>query len=458
MKKEILVKIICLAAALVIISVATVFVSDVGNHDTSDTVSRVFIDFSRSLSNVNDLLSSFLNAEEISEIRAIAQKFSEELKKARQDYNLLNVSGKKGTIDSFLNLSGDYVVSYAEEKISGTASAEQKAKLEKMKRFTGRFYEEISKIDANQSSAELTEKIRESYQKVNGEISREETALPVTSKVEDTLETEDNGNLLNNAKEVNHETALQMAASFIKTENAEVRSEMKNGIDVFCIIGSGEEVSVSKKGGYIVSLIRNDTEEIKNFDNEQCVQKAKDFLAEAFKVLTVARYLENDNETCYIVFTTKNGATFCNPDKIEITVAPKGFGSENMSRVAMLRPSDGIEGVKEFVIKAALEAGPNPCPPIVVGVGIGGTFDKAAYLAKKALIRSLDERNEDPMYADLEKELLEKINALGIGPQGFGGKTTALAVNVEKYPTHIAGLPVAVNINCHVTRHKTEVI
>ena len=145
-------------------------------------------------------------------------------------------------------------------------------------------------------------------------------------------------------------------------------------------------------------------------------------------------------------------------DKIEITVAPKGFGSENMSAIAMLRPSDGVQGVKDFIIKTVLEAGPNPCPPIVVGVGIGGTFDKAAYLAKKALLRPIDTKNETPFYADLEKELLQKINALGIGPQGFGGKTTALAVNIEHLSTHIAGLPVAVNINCHVTRHKTEVI
>ena len=145
-------------------------------------------------------------------------------------------------------------------------------------------------------------------------------------------------------------------------------------------------------------------------------------------------------------------------DKIEITVAPKGFGSENMSRIAMLRPSDGIEGVRKFVIQAVEEAGPNPCPPIVVGVGIGGTFDKAAYLAKLALLRPLDKRNESKLYSELESELLESINALGIGPQGFGGRTTALAVNIESFPTHIAGLPVAVNINCHVTRHKTEVL
>ena len=145
-------------------------------------------------------------------------------------------------------------------------------------------------------------------------------------------------------------------------------------------------------------------------------------------------------------------------DKLEITVAPKGFGSENMSKLAMLRPSDGLEGVREFIINTVEQAGPNPCPPIVVGVGIGGTFDKAAFLAKKALLRPLDERNKSEFYANLERELLEEINALGIGPQGFGGKTTALAVNIESFPTHIAGLPVAVNINCHVTRHKTEVL
>lgn len=148
----------------------------------------------------------------------------------------------------------------------------------------------------------------------------------------------------------------------------------------------------------------------------------------------------------------------CPGDKLKITVAPKGFGSENMSQIKMLKPSDGIEGVKDFVIKVVEDAGPNPCPPIVVGVGIGGTFDKAAYLAKKALMRPVDQRNSEDFYAELEEELLEKINALGIGPQGFGGRTTALAVNIEKFPTHIAGLPVAVNINCHVTRHMTEEI
>ena len=145
-------------------------------------------------------------------------------------------------------------------------------------------------------------------------------------------------------------------------------------------------------------------------------------------------------------------------DKVKITVGPKGFGSENMSAIKMLKPSDGLEGIKRFILDTVEAAGPNPCPPMVVGVGIGGTFDKAAYLAKKALMRPLDVRNPDPYYAELEVELLEKINRLGIGPQGFGGLTTALGLNIEVLPTHIAGLPCAVNIGCHATRHRSEVL
>ena len=145
-------------------------------------------------------------------------------------------------------------------------------------------------------------------------------------------------------------------------------------------------------------------------------------------------------------------------EEIKITVGPKGFGSENMSAIRMFKPSAGLQGIKDFIIETVEAAGPNPCPPMVVGVGIGGTFDKAALLAKKALMRPLDSSNPDPFYADLEVEMLEKINELGIGPQGFGGKTTAIGLNIETLPTHIAGMPCAININCHVTRHKTEVI
>ena len=145
-------------------------------------------------------------------------------------------------------------------------------------------------------------------------------------------------------------------------------------------------------------------------------------------------------------------------ENVKVTVGPKGFGSENMSMIRMFKPSAGLQGIKDFILEVVEAAGPNPCPPMVVGVGLGGTFDKAALLAKKAIMRPLDERNPDPFYAALEAEMLEKVNALGIGPQGFGGKTTAIALNIETMATHIAGMPCAININCHVTRHKTEVL
>ena len=149
---------------------------------------------------------------------------------------------------------------------------------------------------------------------------------------------------------------------------------------------------------------------------------------------------------------------FTDGDKIKITFAPKGFGSENKGALKMLNPSDGVDGVIDFVIDTVRKAGPNPCPPMVVGVGIGGTMDKVCVLAKKALTRDISERNHDSFYAELEQTLLERINKLGIGPQGMGGITTALAVNIETFPTHIAGLPVAVNINCHATRHAVEIL
>lgn len=145
-------------------------------------------------------------------------------------------------------------------------------------------------------------------------------------------------------------------------------------------------------------------------------------------------------------------------DKLKIIVAPKGFGSENMSQVKMLKPSDGVEGIKDFVLKVVEEAGPNACPPMVIGVGIGGSFDYVTYLAKKAMLRDIGTHHNDLRYQQLEEELLEKINQLGIGPAGYGGKTTALSLNIETYPTHIAGMPVAVSICCHVARHKEVIL
>ncbi|MGN0292901.1 MAG: fumarate hydratase [Lachnospiraceae bacterium] len=160
----------------------------------------------------------------------------------------------------------------------------------------------------------------------------------------------------------------------------------------------------------------------------------------------------NDNTPAVIHYSIVSG------DQVKITVAPKGFGSENMSRVFMLKPADGIEGVKNAVLQAVRDAGPNSCPPMVVGVGIGGTFEKCAYLAKKALARNVNQHSEIPYVREMEEELLEKMNQLGIGPAGLGGRTSVFAVNIETYPTHIAGLPVAVNTCCHVNRHVTRVI
>ena len=165
-------------------------------------------------------------------------------------------------------------------------------------------------------------------------------------------------------------------------------------------------------------------------------------------------YRENtkDNTPAIIHYEIVEG------EQVEITVAPKGFGSENMSRIFMLKPADGIEGVKDAILTAVRDAGPNACPPMVVGVGIGGTFEKCAEMAKHALTRNLEEESPVEYVRDLEKEMLEKINNLGIGPGGLGGRTTALAVNIETYPTHIAGLPVGINICCHVNRHAHRMI
>lgn len=161
----------------------------------------------------------------------------------------------------------------------------------------------------------------------------------------------------------------------------------------------------------------------------------------------IIRENTKDNTPAVIHYNIVSG------DKVDITVAPKGFGSENMSRIFMLKPADGIEGVKDAILTAVKDAGPNACPPMVIGVGIGGTFEKCALLAKKALTRNVEEESHVPYVRELEKEMLEKINKLGIGPGGLGGTQTALAINIETYPTHIAGLPVAVNMCCHVNRH-----
>lgn len=207
---------------------------------------------------------------------------------------------------------------------------------------------------------------------------------------------------------------------------------------VVCFVKMGQNVQF--EGGYIEDAI-----------NEGIRQGYTDgYLRKSVVKDPLQRVNTNDNTPGLINYEVVPG------DEFEITVAAKGFGSENMSRQKMLRPADGLEGVIDFVVETAKLAGPNACPPIVVGVGIGGSFDRSTLLAKKALMRNLESYNEDPFYKDLEIKLEKMINDLGIGPQGFGGRTTALRVLIETYPTHIAGLPVAVNINCHATRHETR--
>ncbi|HBI92405.1 MAG TPA: fumarate hydratase [Terrisporobacter glycolicus] len=230
----------------------------------------------------------------------------------------------------------------------------------------------------------------------------------------------------------------------ILIENAQIAKEthvplcQDTGMAVF-FVEIGQEVMI--KGDTLTDAINKGVSE----------GYTKGYLRKSV-VSPITRINTKDNTPAIIHYEMVKG------DKIKIQYAPKGFGSENMSQLKMLKPSDGIEGVKEFIVKTVSEAGPNPCPPIVVGVGIGGTVDKCAQIAKKALFRDIGTHSEDEMIADLEKEMIKKINDLGIGPQGLGGNTTALAVNIETFPTHIAGLPVVVNINCHSARHKQVII
>lgn len=208
-----------------------------------------------------------------------------------------------------------------------------------------------------------------------------------------------------------------------------------------CIfIEMGQDVHLS--GGFITDAVNEGIR--RGYQNG--------FLRKSVVADPIRRDNTGDNTPAHIHYELVPG------DKVKIIFVPKGFGSENMSQIKMFPPSAGEEGMKDFVVQVCEDAGANPCPPIVVGVGIGGTFDKAALLAKEALLEPFDKPNEDPFYARIEAELLKRINDLGIGPQGFGGETTALAVKVKAAPTHIAGMPVAVNINCHVSRHGEIII
>jgi fumarate hydratase subunit alpha len=251
---------------------------------------------------------------------------------------------------------------------------------------------------------------------------------------------------------------IQAFKNYIEKEESETGRDILNQLLRNAEIAEKEQVPLCQDCGFAVVFIEMGTEVC--FEGS-IVEAINDGVRKGYTEGYLRKSILSDpvkgkntgDNTPAIIHTT-----FVPGDKIKITVAPKGGGSENMSEVKMMKPADGIEGVKDFVVDRVLRSSSNPCPPTVVGVGIGGTFEYVAFLAKKALLRNIGERNNDPFYADVERELLQRINNLGIGPMGLGGRTTSLDVFIETHPRHIASFPVAVNINCHVARHKTAVI
>lgn len=257
--------------------------------------------------------------------------------------------------------------------------------------------------------------------------------------------------------EANHFLTPDMKESLInaqKTEKSEIGKKILNQLEENLNIASSEMIPICQDTGMAVIFIEIGQDvHFEGMNLEDAINEGvrqgynEGYLRKSVVNDPIIRENTKDNTPAIIHYSIVSG------DKVKITFAPKGFGSENMSRIFMLKPADGIEGIKEAILTAVRDAGPNACPPMVIGVGIGGTFEKCAILAKQALTRPVNEHSDIPYVEKLEKELLENINKTGIGPAGLGGITTALAVNINTYPTHIAGLPVAINICCHVNRH-----
>jgi len=254
------------------------------------------------------------------------------------------------------------------------------------------------------------------------------------------------------------EDVIDGLKSSLKNEDSEIAKNIINQILRNAEIARDEKVPLCQDCGFTVVFLELGTEvRVKGSITEAINDGVRKGYTEGYLRKSILadpiRGGNTQDNTPAIIHTN-----FVPGDKIKITIAPKGGGSENMSAVKMGKPADGIEGIKDFVVEQVIRAKANPCPPIVVGVGIGGTFEYVTYLAKKALLRNIGERNPDPFYAEVEKELLERINKTGIGPMGLGGRTTALDVFIEVHPRHIASFPAAVNINCHSARHKSVII
>ena len=262
--------------------------------------------------------------------------------------------------------------------------------------------------------------------------------------------------------EANHFLSVDMKGALskaIETEKSEIGKKILNQLEENLDIASSEMIPICQDTGMAVFFIEIGQDvHFEGMNLEDAINEGvrqgyvEGYLRKSVVSDPIIRENTKDNTPAVIHYSIVPG------DRVKITFAPKGFGSENMSRIFMLKPADGIEGVKEAIFTAVKDAGPNACPPMVIGVGVGGTFEKCAILAKQALTRPVNEHSPIPYVAEMEQELLEKINKTGIGPGGLGGSTTALAVNINTYPTHIAGLPVAVNICCHVNRHSVREI
>lgn len=323
MKKEVLIKLISFATALALVAVVFIFKSDSDNNDTSKERVAIFNDFSSAIDKVSNLLDLFLKTEEENKLNEIAQNLSEELRRARQDYALLNLQNVESGLDNFLNLSGDYVLKYAEDVKQGRSSSEQKQKIEKLSRVSSLFAEEISKLEPEQGENDITEEIRERYSKVNREIAEKtESETPQSVSQNHSSVVSDNGNPLSDSKEISQERASKIAQKYIEiSESTTTQRVVENKIDGYRFKTSGEEIFISAKGGFIVSFLRNEKGEAKNFSDEQCLDLAKAFLATYHSANFVPRYFESREQMCYIVFTTKNGATYCNPDRVELTIS-----------------------------------------------------------------------------------------------------------------------------------------